>query len=62
MANGGMAKKGFGESHDVLRFGVNDSVRGDLAPPHPLQATIQSVTAALLLPLRSPPVRFFVKP
>jgi proteasome maturation protein len=47
MANGGMTtKKEFGETHDVLRFGVNDSVRGDLAPPHPLQATLQSVTAA----------------
>jgi proteasome maturation protein len=59
MANGGMAKKEIGGSHDVLRFGVNDSVRGDLAPPHPLQATIQSVSASLL-PLRSP--RPFVKP
>jgi proteasome maturation protein len=54
MANGGMTtKKEFGETHDVLRFGVNDSVRGDLAPPHPLQATLQSVTPSL----PDPPVR-----
>ncbi|VAI50895.1 unnamed protein product [Triticum turgidum subsp. durum] len=35
-----MTKKELGETHDVLRFGVNDSVRGDLAPAHPVQATI----------------------
>ena len=42
MASGGgpMTKKELGETHDVLRFGVNDSVRGDLAPAHPVQATI----------------------
>ncbi|KAE8801774.1 cyclin-B1-2 [Hordeum vulgare] len=41
MASGGfMAKKELGETHDVLRFGVNDSVRGDLAPAHPVQAAI----------------------
>ena len=51
MANSGMmTKKEIGESHDVLRFGVNDSVKGDLAPPHPLQATIHSVTADPPLP------------
>ncbi|XP_044965059.1 uncharacterized protein LOC123425426 isoform X2 [Hordeum vulgare subsp. vulgare] len=41
MASGGfMAKKELGETHDVLRFGVNDSVRGDLAPVHPVQTAI----------------------
>uniref|UniRef100_A0A453J135 Proteasome maturation protein n=1 Tax=Aegilops tauschii subsp. strangulata TaxID=200361 RepID=A0A453J135_AEGTS len=38
-----MTKKEIGQTHDVLRFGVNDSVRGDLAPPHPVQATIHKV-------------------
>uniref|UniRef100_A0A8R7Q8E6 Uncharacterized protein n=1 Tax=Triticum urartu TaxID=4572 RepID=A0A8R7Q8E6_TRIUA len=42
MASGGglMMKKELGETHDVLHFGANDSVRGDLAPAHPVQATI----------------------
>ncbi|XP_037419449.1 cyclin-B1-2-like [Triticum dicoccoides] len=42
MASGGglMMKKELGETHDVLRFSVNDSLRGDLAPAHPVQATI----------------------
>uniref|UniRef100_A0A453J236 Proteasome maturation protein n=1 Tax=Aegilops tauschii subsp. strangulata TaxID=200361 RepID=A0A453J236_AEGTS len=39
-----MTKKEIGQTHDVLRFGVNDSVRGDLAPPHPVQATIHKET------------------
>uniref|UniRef100_I1P584 Proteasome maturation factor UMP1 family protein n=1 Tax=Oryza glaberrima TaxID=4538 RepID=I1P584_ORYGL len=37
MASGGVVKKEIGGNHDVVRFGVNDSVKGDLAPPHPLQ-------------------------
>ncbi|EMS62789.1 hypothetical protein TRIUR3_19164 [Triticum urartu] len=43
MASGGslMTKKELGETHDVLRFGVNDSVHGDLALAHPVQATIK---------------------
>ncbi|XP_037447124.1 cyclin-B1-2-like isoform X1 [Triticum dicoccoides] len=43
MARGGglMTKKELGETHDVLRFGVNDSVHGDLALAHPVQATIK---------------------
>ncbi|XP_037419810.1 cyclin-B1-2-like isoform X1 [Triticum dicoccoides] len=41
MASGGsLMTKELGETHDVLRFGANDSVRGDLAPAHPVQATI----------------------
>uniref|UniRef100_A0A0E0NM89 Proteasome maturation factor UMP1 family protein n=1 Tax=Oryza rufipogon TaxID=4529 RepID=A0A0E0NM89_ORYRU len=40
MASGGVVKKEIGGNHDVLRFGVNDSVKGDLAPPHPLQASV----------------------
>eukprot|EP00494_Astrolonche_serrata_P015379 UN15528 len=39
-----MTKKEIGQTHDVLRFGVNDSIRGDLAPPHPIQATIHKET------------------
>ncbi|KAI4995682.1 hypothetical protein ZWY2020_037730, partial [Hordeum vulgare] len=31
-------------THDVLRFSVNDSVRGDLVPPHPVQDTIHKET------------------
>ncbi|VAI75618.1 hypothetical protein VPH35_123403 [Triticum aestivum] len=43
MASGGglMTKKELGETHDVLRFGVNNSVHGDLALAHPVQATIK---------------------
>ncbi|KAG8060601.1 hypothetical protein GUJ93_ZPchr0002g24987 [Zizania palustris] len=41
MASGGSMKKEISENHDVLRFGVNDSVKGDLAPLHPVQANIQ---------------------
>ncbi|XP_062220612.1 cyclin-B1-2-like [Phragmites australis] len=41
MASGGM-KREINEIHDALRFGVNASVKADLAPPHPLQSTIQS--------------------
>ena len=33
-------KTEIGGNHDVVRFGVNDSVKGDLAPPHPLQASV----------------------
>jgi proteasome maturation protein len=40
MASGGVVKKEIGGNHDVVRFGVNDSVKGDLAPPHPLQASV----------------------
>ncbi|KAF0932196.1 hypothetical protein E2562_008722 [Oryza meyeriana var. granulata] len=40
MASGSSVKKEIGENHDVLRFGVNDSVKGDLAPLHPLQASV----------------------
>uniref|UniRef100_A0A453PXR7 Uncharacterized protein n=1 Tax=Aegilops tauschii subsp. strangulata TaxID=200361 RepID=A0A453PXR7_AEGTS len=47
-----MTKKELGETHDVLRFGVNDSVRGDLAPAHPVQATIHKVNPP---PLPDPP-------
>ena len=39
-----MTKKEIGQTHDVLRFGVNDSVRADLAPAHPVQATIHKET------------------
>ncbi|CAL5056291.1 unnamed protein product [Urochloa decumbens] len=42
MASGGM-KRDVSETHDTLRFGINAGVKADLAPPHPLQATIQSV-------------------
>jgi hypothetical protein len=42
MASGGM-KREISETHDALRFGINAGVKADLAPPHPLQATIQSV-------------------
>ncbi|XP_048539460.1 cyclin-B1-2-like [Triticum urartu] len=43
MASGGglMTKKELGETHDVLRFGVNNSVHGDLALAHLVQATIK---------------------
>ncbi|KAF0922401.1 hypothetical protein E2562_034555 [Oryza meyeriana var. granulata] len=41
MASGSSVKKEIGENHDVLRFGVNDSVKGDLAPLHPVQASVQ---------------------
>ncbi|KAI5007770.1 hypothetical protein ZWY2020_008818 [Hordeum vulgare] len=51
MASGGfMAKKELGETHDVLRFGVNDSVRGDLAPVHPVQTAIHKVNPPSPLP------------
>ncbi|EEC75641.1 hypothetical protein OsI_12387 [Oryza sativa Indica Group] len=40
MASGSIVKKEVGENHDVLRFGVNNSVKGDLAPQHPIQATV----------------------
>ncbi|CAN6333306.1 unnamed protein product [Urochloa humidicola] len=43
MASGGM-KREISETHDTLRFGINAGVKADLAPPHPLQATIQSET------------------
>ena len=43
MASGGVVKKEIGGNHDVVRFGVNDSVKGDLAPPHPLQASVHKV-------------------
>ncbi|KAF8730090.1 hypothetical protein HU200_017056 [Digitaria exilis] len=42
MASGGM-KRDISETHDTLRFGLNAGVKADLAPPHPLQSTIQSV-------------------
>jgi hypothetical protein len=42
MASGGM-KREISETHDALRFGINPGVKADLAPPHPLQAAIQSV-------------------
>ncbi|XBH95832.1 hypothetical protein VPH35_086337 [Triticum aestivum] len=38
--SGPMTKKELGETHDVLRFGANDSVHDNLAPAHPVQATI----------------------
>nr|CAB3451385.1 unnamed protein product [Digitaria exilis] len=41
MASGGM-KRDISETHDTLRFGLNAGVKADLAPPHPLQSTIQS--------------------
>ncbi|CAN6238578.1 unnamed protein product [Urochloa humidicola] len=41
MASGGM-KREISETHDTLRFGINAGVKADLAPPHTLQATIQS--------------------
>ncbi|KAF2940045.1 hypothetical protein DAI22_03g241577 [Oryza sativa Japonica Group] len=40
MASGSIVKKEVGENHDVLRFGFNNSVKGDLAPQHPIQATV----------------------
>ncbi|EAY90786.1 hypothetical protein OsI_12388 [Oryza sativa Indica Group] len=40
MASGSIVKKEVGENHDVLLFGVNNSVKGDLAPQHPIQATV----------------------
>ena len=57
MASGGgpMTKKELGATHDVLRFGVNDSVRGDLAPPHPIQATIHKVSPFVVSPGTSKP-------
>ncbi|KAF8679220.1 hypothetical protein HU200_045992 [Digitaria exilis] len=53
MASGGM-KREIGETHDTLRFGINAGVKADLAPPHPLQATIQSVG--------TPPLSLFYLP
>ncbi|KAG0535324.1 hypothetical protein BDA96_04G356600 [Sorghum bicolor] len=41
MASGSM-KREISETHDTLRFGLNAGVKADLAPPHPLQSTIQS--------------------
>jgi len=46
MASGGM-KREISETHDALRFGINAGVKADLAPPHPLQSTIQSVRTHL---------------
>ncbi|AQK75870.1 putative proteasome maturation factor UMP1 family protein [Zea mays] len=41
MASGSM-KREISETHDTLRFGLNAGVKADLAPPHPLQSSIQS--------------------
>lgn len=46
MASGSIVKKEVGENHDVLLFGVNNSVKGDLAPQHPIQATVHKVPVA----------------
>ena len=40
-------KREISETHDALRFGINAGVKADLAPPHPLQSTIQSVRTHL---------------
>ncbi|MFY2979819.1 hypothetical protein ACOQLH_30440, partial [Klebsiella pneumoniae] len=37
-------KREISEAHDTIRFGINAGVKADLAPPHPLQSTIQSET------------------
>ena len=42
MASSSM-KREISETHDTLRFGLNAGVKADLAPPHPLQSSIQSV-------------------
>ncbi|ONM40019.1 hypothetical protein ZEAMMB73_Zm00001d044133 [Zea mays] len=36
-------KREISEAHNTIRFGINAGVKADLAPPHPLQSTIQSV-------------------
>jgi hypothetical protein len=46
-------KREISEAHDTIRFGINAGVKADLAPPHPLQSTIQSVRIR-----RSPPFPF----
>ncbi|CAN6338401.1 unnamed protein product [Urochloa humidicola] len=52
------------ESHNTLRFGINDGVKADLASPHPLQVTIQSTpppaatrTSSSTAPLAASPSR-----
>ena len=40
-------KREISETHEALRFGINAGVKADLAPPHPLQSTIQSVRTHL---------------
>jgi hypothetical protein len=49
-------KRDISETHDTLRFGINAGVKADLATPHPLQSTIQSVRTR-----RSPPFVAFVR-
>ena len=55
MASGSIVKKEVGENHDVLRFGVNNSVKGDLAPQHPSQATVHKAPVAAS-PLLAPSI------
>jgi hypothetical protein len=42
-------KREISEAHDTICFGINAGVKADLAPPHPLQSTIQSFICSTAL-------------